>query len=346
MKISSGLLTAMLPLALVVGSVESYATDAVGLQVRELAVPGRDNPISVKFWYPARSDGDLRRVGENKVFEGVAARQDASIAEGQFPLVLLSHGGLRAAPHMSNWIAADLASRGFLVAVPQPPRLEYSDAGVAVQEIWRRPSDLRATLTVLERDAALGPHLDPNNVGVVGFFLGATSALALAGARLDPASYKQSCDKPGLAMDCAWFEKNAVDLSLTDNHDLARSHKDARVKVAVAVDPELSHAFTEASLAEITIPVGILNLGQPGGITPELDASGLAVRISASHYQTVADATPFSAFSLCKNGGAEILQDLGEDGSICREEGKRSGAAIHAHLTDLIEAALMNSAGK
>jgi predicted dienelactone hydrolase len=340
MRISSCLLSVALHLGLLLASVQSYAADAVGLQARTVDVPGRDNPISVKFWYPAESGGDLRLVGENKIFEGVAARQEASIADGKFPVVLLSHGGLRAAPQMSNWIAADLASRGFLVAVPQPPHLEDNDAGVAVHEIWRRPNDLRATLTALERDSALGPHLDLDKVGAVGFFLGATSALALAGARLDPASYRQSCDKPGLGMDCAWFEKNAVDLSLTDDHDLARSNRDARAKVAVAIDPELSHAFTESSLAAIRVPVVIINLGASDGIKPELDASGLAVRITTSHYQAVADATPFSAFSLCKKGGAEILEDLGEDGSICLDGGKRSRAALHAQLTDLIEAAL------
>jgi predicted dienelactone hydrolase len=71
-----------------------------GLRSIEVASPGRETPISVSLWYPTSADGSHKVVGGNKVFKGVPVNQDAVIAEGEFPIVLLAHGGLRAAPNL------------------------------------------------------------------------------------------------------------------------------------------------------------------------------------------------------------------------------------------------------
>jgi predicted dienelactone hydrolase len=75
------------------------------------------------------------------VFEGVEGPQDAPIADGPFPLILIAHGGIRAAPNHGNWLASDLAARGFVAAVVRGPTLGPRDADIAVHEIWRRPAD-------------------------------------------------------------------------------------------------------------------------------------------------------------------------------------------------------------
>jgi predicted dienelactone hydrolase len=181
----------------------------------------------------------------------------------------------------------------------------------------------------------------PGKVGVVGFFLGGTSALALVGARLDADSYKRSCDQPKEGMDCAWFAKTGINLRKIDAASLSVSQRDLRIKVAVAVDPELSKNLSPESLAKIRVPVSIINLGESGKTNSALEASGLGMLIPGSRYERVADAVAFSAFSLCTPSGPALLREEGEDeDAICRDGSSRPREEIHREIADKIEAAL------
>lgn len=317
------------------------SSPAAGLRAIEVAAPDRDAPISVTLWYPTTGGGSQTEVGGNKVFQGVPAHQDADIAEGEFPVVLLAHGGLRANPTMSGWIASYLATRGFIVAQPHSPQLGPDDGPAAVAEPWLRPADLSATLTALEQDAVLNTHIKQDSIGVLGFLLGGTSALTLAGAEIDPDGYAQICDgEAAIGLDCAWFAKNGVDLHEANLSSLEHAAYDSRIKVAIAVDPELSTIFTPASLSHISVPVTIINLGRPDTILPGLDASGLEGLIGNASYETVSDATQFSAFSECTAKGAFILQSEGDNEAICIDSGERSRAEIHRQLAEMVEKTL------
>lgn len=327
-----------LAMAVVATAVSAPAGAADGVGLRQLAVmaPERGQALDIALWYPATAGGTHVRFGDSAIFEGVPAQLDAPPADGPFPFVLLSHGGMRAAPNVTGWIAAELVDRGFVVAVVQPPGLGERSAGAAIPEIWLRPADLRATLTALVDDPALAGHIAVDRVGVLGFFLGGTSALALAGGRLDAASYRRSCDAGGTGLDCAWFEQGGIDLHEVDLVPLARSNLDERIRVAVAVDPELGSSFAAASLASIEAPVLVINLGRPETIRPGLQASEVAAAIPSARYATVPDATPFSSFSRCKPKATAILLEEGEDDAICRDGDYRTREAIHAELAELV----------
>ncbi|MCB0192955.1 MAG: hypothetical protein KDJ65_13505 [Anaerolineae bacterium] len=316
-------------------------TPAAGLRTIEIAAPNRATPISISLWYPTTGGGSRTEVGGNKVFQGVPAHQDADIAAGEFPVVLLAHGGLRANPTMSGWIASYLATRGFIVAQPHPPQLGPDDAPAAVAEPWLRPADLSATLDTLEQDAVLNTHIKADSIGVVGFLLGGTSALTLAGAEIDPAGYAQLCDgEAAIGLDCAWFAKNSIDLHEANLSSLQHPAYDSRIKVAIAIDPELSTVFTPTSLSHISIPVTLINLGGPDTLLPGLNASALEGLIDDASYETVPDATQFSSFSECTSKGAFILQSEGESEAICTDGGQRSRAEIHQQLAEMIESTL------
>lgn len=315
-----------------------------GLRTIEVATPGRETPISVSLWYPTSEGGSPNEVGGNKVFKGVPVHQDVVIAAGEFPVVLLAHGGLRAAPHLSGWIASYLATRGFIVAEPHPPQLGPEEAQAALAEVWLRPADLSATLQAIESDSILKAHIKKDRVGVVGFLLGGTSALTLAGAEIDPERYANMCDgQAAIGMDCFWFSKSGVDLHKADIKGLAHSNYNRKIKVAIAIDPELSTVFTPASLRNISIPVAIINLGQPEAILPGLNASTLEGLIANVNYATVPDATQYSAFSECTSKGAMILQSEGDNEAICTDGGERSRAEIHRQLAEMIENTLVQN---
>src|SRR5262245_40070326 len=89
--------------AVVLGAISIQRADAagqVGVRSISIAAPERADPVPVMMWYPAGSGGTPVVIGDNAVFKGTPALQSAPIAEGSFPVVLISHGGLRAAPNL------------------------------------------------------------------------------------------------------------------------------------------------------------------------------------------------------------------------------------------------------
>lgn len=317
-------------------SLPGKAAETVGITTMAIDVPARDRALNVTLWYPAKAGGTVVRVGDSPVFEGVEGRQDAPIADGRLPIILVSHGGIRAAPGQGNWIGSGLAARGFVAAVVRGPRLGPSDAQSALQEIWQRPADLSATLSALETAPAWSGHLDHDRVGAVGFFLGGTSVLSQVGAKLDPDRFIKSCDAGGMGVDCTWFAASGVDLRSVDTERLALSNLDPRIKVAIAVDPELAASFSSESLSSVTVPVDIVNLGGLDAIQPGLRAAELASAIPGARYDAISHATPFSAFGLCKPQGLAILRKEGESDAICQDTGGQSREVTHAELTELI----------
>lgn len=253
-------------------------------------------------------------------------------------MVLLAHGGLRSAPDSGAWIAARLAAEGFVVVAPQPPRLDQERAKDAPKELWLRPADLSAALTAVASDPALGARLDAQAIGVLGFQLGGSAALALVGARIDGQRYAGLCDQGG-STDCAWFARHDVDLHDVDAALAERPGIDGRIRAAVAVDPEWSDVFEPASLAEIAAPVLVMNLGSRAAIQLASDGSSLAHAIPGARYDIVADASPFSAFNLCQPRGPAILREEGDDAAIC-EDGQRPRAEVQGLLAAMIVAFL------
>jgi predicted dienelactone hydrolase len=225
------------------------------------------------------------------------------------------------------------------VAVVHPPRLGEGDAAKAVGEISLRPADLSATLDALAKDKDVAPHLAPGKTAAVGFFLGGTAALQLAGATLDAESYRRSCDRPK-GPDCQWFAKSGVDLHKVADAEITGAHHDPRIGVAVAVNPELAGNFAKGSLVGVKIPFRVINLGPPGDMPPHLDASGLSGELAGERYVALADVSPFDAFSQCTPKASAILREEGEDDTLCPEGQSGARAAQHARIAEAIAAAL------
>jgi predicted dienelactone hydrolase len=289
------------------------------------AAPGRSQPLSVTVWYPATAGGTAVAVGANGVFRGAKGRKGAPIAAGRHPLVLISAGGMRSAPDIAGWLGRALAERGFVVADVHAVRLGPKQARQAPAEIWKRPADLSAALTALEQAPVFAAHLATDRVGAVGFFLGGNAVLSLAGARLDAGKYAASCDAGGAGVDCGWFAKGGVDLHKVDPAKIGAGHEDARVKIAVAVDPELADSYAGASLAGLKPPVIVLGLGHPVRLAGA--SAGAAIR-----YRTVETASRFSAFSRCKPKGAAILAASGAEAAICTSDDGPGRARVHAEI--------------
>jgi len=320
----------------------AHAEDDVG--VRQIAVPSkeRDNDLDVTVWYPAQAGGEPVVLGESVFFVGTPAMRNAPILEGKFPLILLSHGaGLAGNPQAVSWIAAPLAQQGFVVAAPTHPGNSGKNKSAAeTMKIWLRPVDLTETLNAMEKESFFKEHLEPGKVGALGLSLGGSTALAIAGARIDPKRLAGYCDTDALnASLCEWIRQSGVDLHALDMQSAGRDNKDKRVRFAMAIDPAPIDVFDFQSFSGISIPVDLVNLGQPGKIPVTVRATEAAKAIPMASYVAIEDASHYSMFAECKPGASEIAESEEIGDPICMDGGGRSRNEIHAQLIDMATAA-------
>jgi len=320
----------------------SIAGDTVG--VRHFAAPSRERgtDLDVTVWYPAEPGGEAVNLGDSELFVGTSAMRDAPISGGKFPLILLSHGaGLAGTPQALSWIATPLARQGFVVAAPTHPGNGGKNRSAAeTMKLWLRPADLTATLDAIGKDTFFGDHFEQGKIGVLGLSMGGNTALAIAGARVDPERLAAYCDTDALnASLCQWVRQSGVDLHAMDLQPAGRDNSDERIRFAMAIDPAPVDVFDTKSFAGIRIPLAIVNLGRPGKIPATTDASGIAKAIANASYATIEDASHYSMFGECKPGAAAIIvsEEIGDP--LCDDGAGRSRREIHAQLIDMAAAA-------
>lgn len=302
---------------------------------------GRD--IMVTVWYPAGPGGKNVTLGESPLFMGTEAMLNAPIAEGQYPVVLLSHGaGLAGTPEAMSWIAVPLAKQGYVVAAP----LHLGNGGIdrsatETIKLWLRPPDISATLDALQGQPFLENHLQLGSVGVLGLSMGGSTALSLAGARIDPSRLANYCDNlatnPSL---CGWMKQSGVDLHQMDVTSAGRDNRDGRITFAMAIDPAPVDVFEMASFQEISIPVEIINLGQPDEIPSTALASGVAAAIPAGRYAILTDANHFSMFGVCKPDAPTLAKADGIEEPICSDGSGHTRTKVHQELIKATSEAL------
>ncbi|NWJ24563.1 alpha/beta hydrolase [Rhizobium sp. RM] len=330
----------------------AFAADAVGLKTISVPSKARATDLAVTVWYPTTGkNGTQTMSGDNRIFEGASVLEGAEIKIGQFPLVLISHGSGSRAEGMA-WIAARLASEGFIVAGTNHPGTTSGDSTPAeTPRIWERTDDLSTLVTALTSSKDWTGTIDADKVGVLGFSLGGSAAMEIAGARADLQSYINYCDTFATSMDCQWFAggrgyKNEeqidvpkLDLGSIDKTRFEQQNRDPRIRSAVLVDPGLALAFQPESLEKIDIPLTFINLGSKGKIPPAVLADELAARVPGSVYEQVDEADHFSFLPVCKPGAAAFLKSVGERDPICEPAGSRDRKDLHAELETMIVAA-------
>jgi predicted dienelactone hydrolase len=308
-----------------------------GIAYGTAPVPLRRDGIDFHIWYPASPGGKAVTVGGNGVFHGTPAGRGAPPAGGAYPVILMSHGAGGNAGQF-GWIASALAAQGYVVALPNHPGSTSGNASAPeALRIWERPQDISAVLDALQADPAAYPYMDLSRVGVLGFSAGGYTALALSGARVDPARLAAFCDHGGRGMsDCDFFARHGIDMHAADLSPAAQDLRDPRIGFAVVVDPGIVETLTEDSLAAIDLPMLVLNLGDEALVPAPVHARALSETVPGAAYRIVPDATHFSFLAECKPRGAQILIDEGEADPLCTDAGGRPRTDIHAELAAVI----------
>ncbi|MBH0237922.1 alpha/beta hydrolase family protein [Methylobrevis albus] len=313
----------------------------------DLALPHRAGPVAASVWYPVGTPTYGGLVGDNPVFRGTPAFVGAAPAEGRFPLLVVSHGS---GGNMDNlgWLSSALALRGVMVLAVNHPGSTSGDSSPRRSiDLAARARDLTAALDALLADPAFGPRVDRDRIAVLGFSLGGSTALQLAGARLDRGRYRDYCTRFAEATDCVFFGKGGVDLAALPESFEAEL-RDPRIRAAVAVDPGMSYGFTPESVLDMHLPVLLVDFAPPDdwtgfdpGLARDVGAagSGLALRLPEVERATIGPAIHFSFLGLCKPEGAALLEAERDD-PVCTDPAVSDRAAVHEHVTARITAFL------
>lgn len=305
--------------------------------------PLRGEQIKFHIWYPSEAGGKAVTVGGNGVFYGTKAGRGAPHQQGQFPAVVISHGAGGNAGQF-GWIASQLAQAGFVVLLPNHPGTTSGNASAAqAVRVWERPADVSAVLDEITSNPEVYPYINTDKISMLGFSAGGYTAMALSGARVVPERLQSFCDGTDHGMsDCAFLQRFGVDLHALDLTPAAQDLRDPRISNAVIIDPGIVSTLSAESLAQIDIPMLVINLGDEDKVPAGVYARGAAERIEQARYEIVPDATHFSFLATCKPNGARILEKEGEPDLLCGDAGGQSRAEIHekvlrhviAHLQD------------
>ncbi|OON38879.1 lipoprotein signal peptide [Izhakiella australiensis] len=291
--------------------------------------------LNVAVWYPAADGGKAEKVGDNKVFSGVAAMRDAPPSAGIHPLVAISHG-YNGSWRNAVWLAAALAEQGYIVAVvDHPGTTTFNQNPADAQQLWLRPVDVKKVINYLIAHPNAGGRVDESRIAAIGHSLGGWTVMELAGARFDAARFKTDCRQhPNLA-GC----KLSAKLGVSNQHNYAKlnvSNEDQRVKAVVSLDLGLARGFTPASLAAIDKPVLVMAAqADSPEVSAQLESEYLAAALPRQRVQfvSVAGATHFSFMQSCKPGAEAIInQNAPGEGIICLDGDHSSRAEIHQRL--------------
>jgi predicted dienelactone hydrolase len=178
---------------------------------------------------------------------------NAPPADGKFGFIVISHGaGGLSLNHRD--LAMALASHGYVVAAPTHPRGKDNDvSGVGV---WvGRPKQVSRVIDALLEDAELGSHIQRERIGVVGHSNGGYTALAVAGAKPNPAAIVAHCrqhpDDSRFCSSGGAATREAI-RKVSDIPDV----RDPRVRAIVLMAPNTA-PFTDDALARVSVPVRV-----------------------------------------------------------------------------------------
>lgn len=266
------------------------------------------------------------------------------------PMIIFSHG-LGSVRTDMRYLAEHLASHGYIVAALEHPGSNESHVRNAVagkepilepQEFLNRPKDITFVIDQLtqlnQTDKALRGKL-ASQVMVIGYSLGGSTALSVAGAELQLTGLKQRCQGSLLSFSLGEAAQCFASQLPEDRYQL----RDPRVKGVMALSPTTSMLFGETGLASIAVPtliesasadkttpalteqvVGFMKIPQPKWLVGIVGATHLSVKDpSTTEDQAEQPNTLYS--------GGEVV---GEQAVAIRNYIKALSLAMAAQLTD------------
>lgn len=262
-----------------------------GLHYMTLADPVDARPMQALAFYPAIGKTRTSRIDGYPV----NVTEEAPVALGQFPLLVLSHGNT-GSPLALHYLATSLARRGFIVVAVVHPGdnvRDHSRLGT-LSNLYGRPLQVSAAITAARDDALLGPYLNDGKVGVIGYSAGGETALILSGARPDLDRLRQYClERPNDTDAC-----RTHGVLIADRSELV-PEADQRVGAVMLMAP-LSLLFGRHALAGVQVPALIYSGDSDQLVAVDRNAEALARKLPVTPgYRLLAGAGHFVFMAHC-----------------------------------------------
>ncbi len=312
---------------------------AVGVSTLAVDQPPRAaRPLNGHIWYPAVAKGEPQRFGESPVWYGFEAYHDAPVAEGRFPLVVLSHG-LNGNSRNQAWLATRLAEAGVVVVAPNHPGTTTFDRSPAARaRLWARAEDLSRTITAMAQHPVFGASVQTDRVAAIGHSLGGFAVLAAAGARISIDHHEAYCARYPGSGDCILAYEIGLFGASVDRVTAEAPYGDARVAAVVTLDVGGVQAFDPASLARIAPPVLVIGAGRDDGLVAiERESHALVARVpSGSDRYLELPVGHLDFLNVCKPNAQSFIEieEPGDD-IVCRNAGP-ARAAAHLRVFDAV----------
>ena len=227
------------------------------------------------------------------------------------PLAIITHG-LGSKPADFDYLAEHLASYGYIVAVPEHSgssgkyKQAYLNGEVGVDispiEFYSRPRDITHLLDRLEQHPNFQQQIDWSQVGIIGHSFGGTTALITAGAPINLARLKHTCESDRFTLNASVLLQCRASNLPPGQYNL----QDTRIKAVMALNPIASSILGVESLEQIEIPTLMLG-GSADYLAPFIQEQAhpflwlttadkyLATVVNGSHFSTFAQGEQYPA---------------------------------------------------
>jgi predicted dienelactone hydrolase len=327
MKRFALMFAAALAAYVVPASAQSYQAGMIELSIPD---PKGQRDLKGLLWFPTEAKGPLHDDFKSAVWVGTPVVKNALPMDGQFPLVVVSHGMFGNADNQA-WFAAAMARRGYVVAaINHPGTSTWSRDPDQRRQLWERPKDISRVLDYATTSAKLSALVDPARVFVAGHSLGGFTAALLAGARYDASGLKRFCDKSPEELTCNILADWDIARTAEDIVQMEADLSDPRIKAFATFDLGGTQSFSKASLGQVRKPMLVFGASlMDSGLTLDIESRALiqALPPKVAMYIEPETLSHFDFLGECKPGGFEILKrEEPGDEIICRNGGAQRAA--------------------
>ncbi|MGY4495942.1 alpha/beta hydrolase family protein [Pseudomonas sp. TE3610] len=278
---------------------------SVGFHRLTFLDPLDHKPMQALAFYPSNQREQVTKVENYKI----EATEDARIAMGRYPMLMLSHGNA-GTPLALHDLITSLTRKGFVVVAVYHPGDNYKDHSRlgAVSNLYGRPLQISEAITSALAEPMLAPFIDPDQIGVIGYSAGGETALILSGARPDLDRLRKYCAEfPNDADACQTHGEMLVD------RDDLRPAADPRVKSLLLMAP-LGLMFNRQALSQVHVPTLIYSGDNDKLLALDKNAAALARKLPmVSDYKLLAGAGHFVFMAPCDDEQKAVMPGLCND---------------------------------